>query len=83
MSMHQPQEAEARLEHAAQLEPFNPATHYRLGILYRELGRSDDSHRELADFERLKKMKTRLSTVYQEMRLQPGKRDELDQDVPE
>ena len=83
MSMHEPQKAEPHMEHAAQLEPFNPATHYRLGVLYRELGRTDDSHRELAQFEKLKKMKTRLGTLYQEMRLQPGKRDESDSGVPE
>ncbi len=82
MSMHQPQKAEPHLEHAAQLEPFNPATHYRLGVLYRELGRTEDSHRELVQFEKLKKMKSRLSDLYQQMRLQPGKQDEPDSDLP-
>ncbi len=83
MSTHQPREAESHLEHAAQLEPFNPAVHYRLGVLYKELGRTEDSHRELADFERLKKMKTRLATLYQQMRLQPGKREGPDSEIPE
>lgn len=83
MSMHEPQKAAPHLEHAAQLEPFNPATHYRLGVLYRELGRTDDSHRELAQFQKLKKMKNRLGDLYQEMRLQPGKRDESDSGIPE
>ncbi len=83
MSMHEPQKAAPHLEHAAQLEPFNPATHYRLGVLYRELGRTDDSHRELAQFEKLKKMKNRLGDLYQQMRLQPEKRDASDSDIPE
>jgi Tfp pilus assembly protein PilF len=83
MSMHEPQKAAPHLEHAAQLEPFNPATHYRLGVLYRELGRTGDSHRELAQFEKLKKMKNKLGDLYQEMRLQPGKRDGSDSDIPE
>jgi tetratricopeptide (TPR) repeat protein len=82
MSMHQPQEAEAHLEHAAELDPFNPA-HYRLGVLYRELGRTSDSQRELAEFEKLKKMKIRLSNIYQGMRLQTGKRDEAAAGIPE
>ncbi|MBV9500165.1 MAG: tetratricopeptide repeat protein [Acidobacteriaceae bacterium] len=82
MSMHQPQEAKPYLERAAQLEPFDPATHYRLGVLYRELGQKEDSQRELAEFEKLKKMKTRLSEIYQQMRLQPGKQEEADSEVP-
>jgi hypothetical protein len=69
------------LERAAQIERFNPGTHYRLGVVYRELGRADDSHREMTRFEELKKMKSRLGDLYQEMRLQPGKRDEPDSDV--
>ncbi|MGA8030476.1 MAG: tetratricopeptide repeat protein, partial [Bryobacteraceae bacterium] len=83
MSMQQPEKAEPHLEHAAQLEPFNAATHYRLGVLYRELGRSDDSHRELAEFEKLKKMKSRLQEIYQAMRLRPAEQEQQDRDVPE
>jgi tetratricopeptide (TPR) repeat protein len=81
MSNHEPQKAVTHLERAAQIEPFNPGTHYRLGVVYRELGRADDSHREMTRFEELKKMKSRLGDLYQEMRLQPGKRDEPDSDV--
>jgi Flp pilus assembly protein TadD len=82
MSNHEPQKAVTHLERAAQIEPFNPGTHYRLGVVYRELGRADDSHREMTRFEELKKMKSRLGDLYQEMRLQPGKkRDESDSDV--
>lgn len=72
MAMHEPQKAEPHLEHAAQLEPFDPATHYRLGVLYRELGRTDDAHREFAEFEKLKKMRNKLQQVYEEMRLRPA-----------
>lgn len=82
ISKHEPQKAEPYLERAAQLEPFNAATHYRLGVLYRELGRTDDSRRELAEFEKLKNMKSRLRDLYQQMRLQPGKQDEPDSDLP-
>lgn len=83
ISMHQPQEAEPHLERAAQLDPTNPATHYRLAALYRELNRPVDAHRELAEFEKLKKMKSKLSDLYQQMRLQPGKREEPQSDLPE
>jgi tetratricopeptide (TPR) repeat protein len=83
MSMRRPKEAEPHLERAVQLDPYNPASHYRLGVLYRELGRPADSHSELAKFEKLKKMKSRLQTVYQQMRLEPGgPRRQADQDMP-
>jgi Flp pilus assembly protein TadD len=48
-AMHQLKGAEPYLARAATLEPFNAATHYRLGVLYRELGRADDAHRELGN----------------------------------
>lgn len=81
MTTHERQQALPYLERAAQMEPFDAATHYRLGVLYRELGRSDDSKRELAEFEKLKKMKSRLSELYQQMRLQPS-RQELESERP-
>ena len=84
MSMHEPDKAAPRLERAVQLEPFDPAAHYRLGVLYRQLGRSEDSHRELAQFEKLKKMKAHLSELYQQMRLQPAmQQDESEPDLPQ
>jgi Tfp pilus assembly protein PilF len=82
MAIHQPRSAERYLERAVHLEPFNPAARYHLMVLYRELGRPDDSRRELAEFEKLKAMKSRLGDLYKEMRLQPGMRDQSDQDVP-
>lgn len=82
MTEHEPKKAEPHLERAVQLEPFSPVSHYRLGVLYRELGRPEDAHRELAEFEKLKKMKAHLGDIYQQMRLQPGKRDQSDTDQP-
>jgi cytochrome c-type biogenesis protein CcmH/NrfG len=82
MTRHEPKKAEPHLERAVQLEPFSPVSHYRLGVLYRELGRPDDAHRELAEFEKLKKMKARLGDIYQQMRLQPGKQDQAETDLP-
>lgn len=83
MSMHEQQKAEPYLEHAAQLEPFNPGTHYRLSVVYRDVGRTEDSHREPAQFEKLKKMKSRLSDLHQQMRLRPAKQEEPNSEVPE
>jgi tetratricopeptide (TPR) repeat protein len=82
MAMHQPEKAGSFLERASRLEPYNAVTHYRLSVVYRELGRAADTRRELAEFQRLKEMKERLKQMYKEMRLQPGKQEPADQDVP-
>jgi tetratricopeptide (TPR) repeat protein len=82
ISMNQPEKAQPLLERAARLEPFNAVTHYRLSLVYRGLGRSADASRELAEFQRLKEMKERLKQTYREMRLQPGKQERMDADVP-
>ncbi len=83
MSTHEPQKAEPYLQHAAEVEPFNPGTHYRLSVVYREVGRTEESRRELAEFEKLKKMKARLSDLYQQMRLRPANQDESNSEVPQ
>ncbi len=83
MALHEPQEAKAPLLHAVQLEPFSPASHYRLGILYRELGQAEESRRELAEFERLKKEKNNLQSLYQSLRLQPGRQNQPDPGIPQ
>ncbi len=83
MAMHQPQQAELHLQRAVQVEPYDAITHYRLGVVYRELGKTAESKRELAEFEKLKKMKNNLQDIYQTMRLQPGKQDRADAEVPQ
>lgn len=82
ISTNQPEKAIPLLEHAAQLEPFNATVHYHLSVLYRKAGRTEDAQRELAEFRRLKGMKTRLDQVYQAMRLQPAGQERTDQEMP-
>jgi tetratricopeptide (TPR) repeat protein len=82
IAMNQPEKAGILLERATHLEPYNAATHYRLAMVYRSLGRSDDARRELSEFQRLNGMKEHLKEMYREMRLQPGKPDSQDSDVP-
>ena len=83
MSMHQPLQAESHLERAAQVEPYDAIVHYRLGVVYRELGKTAEAKRELSEFEKLKGMKNNLQNLYQAMRLQPGKQDRTDPEIPE
>jgi len=82
ISTNEPQKAEALLERAVQVQPFNAVIRYHLGTVYRSLERTADSRRELAEFQRLKKMKERLKQVYQEMRLEPTTQERPDPDVP-
>ena len=83
MAMHQPLKAETHLQRAIQVEPYDAITHYRLGVVYRELGKAAEARRELAEFEKLKKMKNNLQDLYQAMRLQPGKQDRADAEIPQ
>jgi tetratricopeptide (TPR) repeat protein len=78
LARHAAKDAELHLEAAAKLDPFDPAIRYRLGACYRELGKQEDARRELAEFQRLKNMKNRLSELYQQMHLVP--KDQSDGD---
>lgn len=82
IAMNQAAKAQPLLEQAIRLDPYNAVTHYRLSIVYRGLGRSADARRELAEFRRLKEMKEHMKELYREMRLQPGKQEPADADVP-
>ena len=70
LSLNEPQKALPLLEKSIRLEPDDATAHYRLGSLYRQLGRVDESKREIEEFQRLKEMKERLRDLYKEMRLQ-------------
>jgi tetratricopeptide (TPR) repeat protein len=80
--MNQPEKAQVLLEHSAQLEPFNAVTRYHLASIYRNLGRMADARRELAEFQKLKEMKTHLREVYHEMRVEPVHQERPDPEVP-
>jgi Tfp pilus assembly protein PilF len=82
VAMNQPEKAQPLLELAVKAEPFDPVLRYQLAMIYRSLGRTDDSRRELAEFKRLKVMKEELKQTYHEMRLQP-KPERSDPKVPE
>jgi len=82
VAMDQPAKASPLFERAVRLEPFDAVAHFRLGSVYRQMGRTEDSRRELAEFQRLKEMKERLRAIYKEMRLEM-KREPADPDVPQ
>jgi len=52
-----------------------------LSPLYRRLQRPEDATRELAEYQRLKKLKEDLRTVYSTMKLSPPGEKTSDDDV--
>jgi tetratricopeptide (TPR) repeat protein len=60
------------LERAVQLEPTNAAAHFRLSTLYREMGRTADSQREVEAYKRYKAMKENLEAIFKEMQVHPA-----------
>jgi|SRR5579872_7196222 len=81
IEMDQTGKALSLLEETVQLEPTNATAHYRLGTVYRQLGRADDAKRELELYKTYKDMKRKLRAVYKELQVQPKEitADEPDQ----
>jgi tetratricopeptide (TPR) repeat protein len=80
MAMGQPQKAEPLLEHAIQLDPTSAVAHFRLSTIYRQAGRTADAQRELAEYQKYKKMKEKLEDIYQAMRLKPAGQEQGETD---
>lgn len=59
------------LEKAVQLDPTDPMTHYRLALAYRREGRISEAKEQMKDFQDLTKLKQKLQSLYEQMRLQP------------
>jgi tetratricopeptide (TPR) repeat protein len=78
MTVNEPEKALPLLEQATKLDPTSAVAHFRLSTLYRKMGRTEDANRELAEYQKYKNMKEKLRETYQQMRLQPGKKEQED-----
>ena len=78
--MNQPARALKLLEQAVQLEPTNATAHYRLGSVYRKMGRTDDAKREMELYKKFKDLKEKLRSLYKELQVQP---QEISADEPD
>lgn len=67
----QTDEALPLLEEAVRLEPTNATAHYRLGTIYRKLGRSKDSKRQFEMYKKYKDLKEKLRAVYKDLQVEP------------
>ena len=74
--MKQPGNAIDLLERALSLDPTNDVAHYRLGMLYRQAGRSADSAQQFQEYKKYKEMKDKLDSLYQEMHVNSSKLDQ-------
>lgn len=81
IEMNQLDKALPLLEDTVRLEPTNAVAHYRLAILYRKKGRVEDANREVDLYKKYKEAKEKLSSLYQELMLQPqqASADEADE----
>src|SRR5579875_1647679 len=59
------------LEKSIRLDPTNASAHFRLATLYRQEGREQEARQQLVIFQRLRKLKDKLSDLYKQMRMQP------------
>jgi tetratricopeptide (TPR) repeat protein len=81
MTMDQPLKAEPLLLHALKLDPTSPLAHFRLSTVYRQTGRTEDAKRELEEYQKYKKMKDQLQTIYHDLHQQRGKDEDENYDV--
>jgi tetratricopeptide (TPR) repeat protein len=80
IEMNQTDKALKLLEETVQLEPTNATAHFRLGTLYRKVGRAEDAKREMELYKKYKDMKEKLNALYKELQIQPK---EISADEPD
>lgn len=80
IAMNENDKALKLLEETVQLDPTNATAHYRLASMYREMGRIDDSRKQIELYKKYKDMKEKLQALYKELQIQPK---EVSADEPE
>ena len=75
MAREQPEKAKSLLERAIQLEPTSAVAHFRLGTVYRDLGRTGDAKREFDEYQKYKSMKQKLQGIYHDMQAESAEEE--------
>lgn len=70
IALNQNDKALKLLEETVQLDPTNATAHYRLGSMYREMGRPEDSKKEIELYKKFKDLKEKLQALYKELQIQ-------------
>ncbi len=71
LSLNETGKATSLLESAVKDDPTNIVAHFRLGTVYRQAGRIEDSQREMDVFRHYKDMRDKLGKTFQHMQM-PG-----------
>jgi tetratricopeptide (TPR) repeat protein len=70
ISLNQPQKAIALLEHSLELNPTSAVAHYRLSVLYRQIGKTAEANKELHEFQTYNQEWENLRKLFETMRVQ-------------
>jgi tetratricopeptide (TPR) repeat protein len=73
VAMNQPENAVKLLEHAVQIDPTNATIHFRLGTVYRRLGRNAEAQHQIEQYRKYKDLKDKLRETFRELHLDPQK----------
>ena len=67
LSVDQTNEAISLLESALKDDPTNIVAHYRLSVLYRRAGRTEDAEHEMDTFHHYKDLKDKLGSTFRQL----------------
>lgn len=62
-------QAETLLKQAIATDPTNYIAHYRLSVVYRQQGKTEEAKAQLAEYQKYKAMKEKLEKLFDQMRL--------------
>lgn len=82
ITMNQDEKAQQLLERAIQIDPSNAVAHYRLAIMYRRQGKTEEAYKQVDEYKKYKEMKDKLQKVFDDMRVQSGQKNPDDADLP-
>jgi tetratricopeptide (TPR) repeat protein len=70
ISLNQPQKAIALLERSLELDPTSAVAHYRLSVLYRQMGKPAEAKQELQKFQTYNQESEKLRKLFETMSVQ-------------
>jgi cytochrome c-type biogenesis protein CcmH/NrfG len=69
MTMNEDPKAQEMFERAVKTDPSNTVAHYRLSMLYRRQGKSDEAAQHMAAYKKYKDMQSKLEKIFHDMRV--------------
>ncbi len=69
MTTNEDAKAQEMFERAVKTDPSNTVAHYRLSMLYRRQGKTDEAAQHMADYKKYKEMQSKLEKIFHDMRV--------------